>query len=425
MTTTTPIAVREYLARVRTALADLPEGELDEVLDDVRPHLAEIAAELGEDARLAEMVERLGTPESYAAELRAAGGYPAPSATSDRETARRPRALLPRVAVWVLPVSTFAVFFTGAGVLPGHPQVPGLNALLLAFPALVWSVWYLSRRGLDVVAGLPEVRWIRRITDPASPGTRGAVMRYLRSLVPAWWLVCAVMLLLIAALLLREGSATLAVPGDALLLLVVLAGLVLFAGTRLAAERRWLWVALPVSALVAGTGLGLVGTVLDRGLGAHEFAYAEYPPDDGVLRRGSGMVSNIYAFDSDGKPVTGLFLYDQSGRPLDTPEYTCAGDGPTPAGSGNRYPHPRITVGGREAIDPEFGEPRYDPYFDDPHYDSAPGSAPECEESDEIPFSVAVPKDTESRESPVESSREPSEKPQVTSSPTPSKKPSR
>ena len=46
-----PTAVRVYLARVRTALADLPASEIEEILEDVRPHLAELEAELGEGAR--------------------------------------------------------------------------------------------------------------------------------------------------------------------------------------------------------------------------------------------------------------------------------------------------------------------------------------------------------------------------------------
>ncbi|WP_332253562.1 HAAS signaling domain-containing protein [Saccharomonospora halophila] len=50
MSSHTRPAVRAYLARVRTALSDLPADEVDEIVEDVRPHLAEIADGLGEDA---------------------------------------------------------------------------------------------------------------------------------------------------------------------------------------------------------------------------------------------------------------------------------------------------------------------------------------------------------------------------------------
>lgn len=107
-----PIAVREYLARVRSALADLPAGEVEEILDDVRPHLMEIASELGERARLVEMVARLGEPESYAAELRAAGDYPPPTAVGGPASPAAGRFGL-RFAVWSMVLSSLALAFVG------------------------------------------------------------------------------------------------------------------------------------------------------------------------------------------------------------------------------------------------------------------------------------------------------------------------
>jgi hypothetical protein len=54
---------------VRDALADLPPSEREELLEDLDDHLAEVAAESGTP-----LEERLGPPEAYAAELRAAYG---------------------------------------------------------------------------------------------------------------------------------------------------------------------------------------------------------------------------------------------------------------------------------------------------------------------------------------------------------------
>ncbi|WP_433495030.1 HAAS signaling domain-containing protein [Micromonospora sp. CA-248089] len=67
--TVTGQEITDYADRVRAALVDLPPGVRDELTEDLPEHLAEVAAE-GEGA----LVDRLGTPEAYAAELRAAAG---------------------------------------------------------------------------------------------------------------------------------------------------------------------------------------------------------------------------------------------------------------------------------------------------------------------------------------------------------------
>ena len=67
--------VTSYAAEVRAQLADLPAVEADVLLEDLEQHLAEVAAE-GDGT----LVDRLGPPEAYAAELRAAysAGHPPP-----------------------------------------------------------------------------------------------------------------------------------------------------------------------------------------------------------------------------------------------------------------------------------------------------------------------------------------------------------
>jgi hypothetical protein len=71
-----------YASAVRAALADLPAEHREVLLEDLEDHLAEIAAE--SDGSLE---ERLGNPEAYAAELRAAYGIaearPAAPSSSD------------------------------------------------------------------------------------------------------------------------------------------------------------------------------------------------------------------------------------------------------------------------------------------------------------------------------------------------------
>ena len=75
-----------YLAAVRAALADLPAEERDDLLTDVRASLVEAAAE-----SRGNIAARLGPPEEFAAELRAAAGLHSPTAARPAlpELARR------------------------------------------------------------------------------------------------------------------------------------------------------------------------------------------------------------------------------------------------------------------------------------------------------------------------------------------------
>src|SRR5689334_3464157 len=97
MSAPTNTAVSEYLNRTQAALADLPAAEVEEILEDIGPHLAEVADELGEGVSVETLIERLGTPEDYASELRTAAGYP------PAETTPKPAGvLLSRLALWLL-----------------------------------------------------------------------------------------------------------------------------------------------------------------------------------------------------------------------------------------------------------------------------------------------------------------------------------
>src|SRR5688572_27881942 len=67
--TTIDMQVKTYIAAVAARLADLPQDERDDLMADLEQHLHEVAAE-GEGT----LTERLGSAESYAAELRASAG---------------------------------------------------------------------------------------------------------------------------------------------------------------------------------------------------------------------------------------------------------------------------------------------------------------------------------------------------------------
>jgi hypothetical protein len=177
VTTTVQDEINLYVFAVRAALGDLPESLRDELLEDLPEHLAEVLAD-GEGS----LTERLGSPEAYAADLRATagfvGGFPDPPTRIRRLVEVRDRALarlraadirfgpllgyarvseflvLLRPAWWVLRGYLAAMVF--AWMLDTSPQPIGLLpriggsevvALLLLGGAILASIW-LGRRSL-------------------------------------------------------------------------------------------------------------------------------------------------------------------------------------------------------------------------------------------------------------------------------------
>src|SRR5256885_551952 len=128
--------VATYAASVRAALSDLPSDQAEVLLEDLEDHLREIAAEAG-----GPLAHRLGSPEQYAQELRAA--YGAAQAGSRRQEPalgdvrrvvtwvaksawyRELRAFLPqlRPAWWVLRGYLAALVLTAA-FSPGYNLGP-------------------------------------------------------------------------------------------------------------------------------------------------------------------------------------------------------------------------------------------------------------------------------------------------------------
>jgi hypothetical protein len=147
--TAVPPEVTVYLAAVRAALADLPEEEREDLLTDVRASLVEAAAEAGGN-----LAARVGPPEDFAAELRAAAGLHAPPRRERRflGVARR-LALDPQlrrlVPIWWVARAYVAVgaiaLLLGASWSIRYPIVPhvgsGLGGVLTIAAATVASVW--------------------------------------------------------------------------------------------------------------------------------------------------------------------------------------------------------------------------------------------------------------------------------------------
>ncbi len=190
--------IAEYVAQVRAALADLPAEQREELLEELPEHLAEVAAEGDEPLR-----SRLGPPDRYAAELRAAieveqtGDQPASGsgivsavgvAWTSLVTALRPRLrsvdlrlgrfigyakvsdflVLLRPAWWVLRgyLAAMAVVYIVDGGYGSHGLLPRLGgslvmAIIMLAVFVVGSIW-LGRR--DNRLG----RWPRRAVGAAS-----------------------------------------------------------------------------------------------------------------------------------------------------------------------------------------------------------------------------------------------------------------
>ncbi|MEU0796662.1 hypothetical protein ABZ342_41925 [Amycolatopsis sp. NPDC005961] len=380
-----PTAVRVYLARVRTALADLPASEIEEILEDVRPHLTELEAELGEGARVEALIERLGTPESYAAELRASGGYPpaAEGATQVLAATRNPSLAKPRIAFWGLVLCAVALaLFAFAAAVRVDPD--GLLGAVLFLPVFLISLFLLLKGGVEPVLALPEVVWLRRTLNKGrQQEDSGKALSYLASLKPAWWIVCAVVLLAFGLLLmLRSRTAVLLLP-----FLLVAGGAAVWAGPRLRGDRRLLWVTVPISAFVIGGILGGFGAAVD--LISNRNSYSNSPSyyqtsdryGNDQLTYGNHEIENVYAFDAEGKPLTEIYLYDEEGRPLTVTRYGCERSSGTKEkiGADNRFPRPKIEQGVTD---------------DQGNYNGYNGYRSSCRENAGVPFSAAIPKVT-------------------------------
>ncbi|MGI5128952.1 DUF1700 domain-containing protein [Pseudonocardia sp. CA-107938] len=288
----TTTAAQAYLDGVRAALADLPAAEVDEILDDVRGHLDELTAELGEGVE--PLTTRLGTPADYAAELRAAAGYPAAAPVA---------ATSPWPARWALAGILVGAGGLALGTLSRNPLLV-LIGVLAPIPALA----LIARDGKDVpsVAALPVVRRFVGAVPPPGSAAR-AVTDFLASLQPAWWLLRAVVAGLLVGALFGDllAAAVLAVVG------VPVSVWLGFASKR---DRRWLWLVVPLNALaVALVPLALDGWNVP---GGHTRATA-YRPPAGLYQDDGRPIRDIRPVDAFGNPLTGVYLFDQDGRPID------------------------------------------------------------------------------------------------------------
>ena len=263
MTSTTTLEIEQYYDRVLAVLDDLAPDVLNDLLEDLPDHLAEVAAE-GDGS----LIERLGEPEAYAAELRSA-----------------------------------------AGLEPAETGPASSVGLAERLQHAAETVGRLDVR-VGALVGYPRLRDLVRAAQPGWWVLRG-------------WLVATVLahqqnnLTLRTVLVPRPG-------GNALLGIVfVLAGVV----ASVWFGRRSLTFGLWPRRIFAAAGLIFAlwsAAVLSTDVSNSGYAYA----GDGYSGTPADNAQDVYVYDRSGHLVPGARLYDQDGTALDLGNGYCS-DGTT------------------------------------------------------------------------------------------------
>lgn len=263
--------VARYVDQVRSELSEFGPEQVAELTDGLERDLVE---SLQEDAASGDVdvTARFGSPASYAAELCVAAGLTPPGGV--------------------------------AASVEAAPPGP--------------SIW---RRAVDRVQALPW--W-------------PVVARVAQELAPVWWLLRAWLVYQATMWFLAQWSVLYRLPQErdgmpshwqyALLLagMVVASvwlGVAARRGRRIRAVSRWLTVAAVILVIPVGWftyesqyyASGDRVVYVDREVQVPTVV----PPTDGVYVDGM-QVSNLFAYDSEGKPLTGVQLYDDRGRPVQT-----------------------------------------------------------------------------------------------------------
>ncbi|MEV6844670.1 hypothetical protein [Actinoplanes sp. NPDC051411] len=256
MNSTVADEVAGYVSAVRGALSDLPPSVIDELLEDLPEHLAEVRAEGNGTLR-----DRLGEPEAYASELRTTagfvGGFPDP----------------PRKTTWVTPTE-------------------------------VWGNLEPVLRRADVKAG-PVIGY-----EKASD--------FLILLRPAWWLLRGYLVAMATAWILDDGGSRGLLPrlgGSTLFALIWLGCCV--AASILVGRRAGGWSKWPRYALRAGTVLLVLFAISGFVTADNDTRnYDSYPVGDYGGGNPYSGVQDVYVYDPQGHLVQGARLFDQDGSPI-------------------------------------------------------------------------------------------------------------
>jgi hypothetical protein len=247
--------VRSYLGAVRAHLSDIPEHDLDDLVEDLEGHLLEVAAE--DDGSLE---ERLGPPEVYAEELRATAGLPSRDPGA-QPLAKRFAEGFKRSTAWRM--------IEEAG---GSTTVRFLREFI---PQLRPGWWVL--RGYLAVAALSIIWHEGYYLNPAVPHAAGG---YAIGTVAALFAI-------IASVALGRASDT---------------------------QQTMRRFSQLVSAAVVGVTLMAIPAIGD--LYVQTEYVTDFSSPQGLYQEDGTPIANVCPYSSDGKPLAGVLLFDQDGRPI-------------------------------------------------------------------------------------------------------------
>lgn len=266
MNTTIAAEVREFLTAVTAQLDDVPKDERHEILDGLEADLNDLVAEQGPQA--------LGDPKAYARELRLAAGL----AETRKKRNRRPL----RESAMAFLDGMHARFDALVTRVPGDVR-----------PIVQWlqPLWWVVRAWAAV-----QLLVITRATDGIVPTLGGF----------GWLLLVAA---IVASVLLGLGRLW---PGgkrglSARLIMIGLncvAVAVTITAPSEIANHKWM----------KAFDDGYTTASLDAGEGSVNGG-APISEQAGIYANGK-WISNIYPYTADGKPMVGVQLFDQDGKPI-------------------------------------------------------------------------------------------------------------
>lgn len=246
---------QDFLDRVGAELSDLPVDDRTDLLEELGAHLDDLESE--DDTPLE---RRLGTPQEYAAELRASAGLPPTGASRRRAGVMR--------KTW--------------RELRGHQ----VTSAVLGFLTVLRPLWWVVRA------------WVLVALVAMFPGQTTATWSGVLLVVPR----------------ISDGSVGLLV-----LMLTIIASVQLGRRGRQqhSAVRRAVLLLNVVAALALAPAVAsLSHASQSASFGQELYFYDVRVPSEGVFSAGE-QVWNIYPYDSAGRLLHDVRLYDQAGRPLD------------------------------------------------------------------------------------------------------------
>ncbi|WP_028047351.1 hypothetical protein [Cellulomonas sp. URHE0023] len=266
--------VDEYAAAVRRALVGLGPEQIEDLTDDLEADLADALADERHNAHGRSLLEQFGPPQEYAAELRSAAGL-APVVVEPRHRTMRDWLGAPFVAMRAGGDRALAT-------LRGQSFWPPVESFLVALRPFWWiaRAWT-GYQAAMYFAGATTLRWL----------PRGVLM---------WVLLGTAVVLSVQwgrGVWFRSGAlAWIARAANVFAVVALLPVVVSLQGQTQSWESAY-----------NSSGYGPVQT---------EVVYQDTPMDGVVV---DGMqVSNLFAYDAEGNPLTDVQIFDDRGRPVRT-----------------------------------------------------------------------------------------------------------